>query len=539
MKKLLLVVAILCIQQSFAQNQDAWVIFADKENVEASLADPILIMTQEAIDRKTLQGTPIDERDVPINENYVTQIKNASGITVLSKSKWMNCVYIIGSQSNIEALLDLPFVTNVEYADTSLNLFPGAPIENKFALEEANQRINYNYGSAANQIEMLSGDYLHELDYTGEGMIVAVLDAGFPSIDTNPGFQKMRDENRILGTYDFEARTENVDGTSTHGFKTSSDIGGFLQDEFVGTAPQASFYFFVTEYTPTETPAEEAWWVEALERSDSLGVDVVNTSLSYRVFDNPNYDYSYEDLNGQTTFSARGANIAFDKGMILVTSAGNGGNSSFPTVGTPGDSPGTLTVGAVSSNGNYAYFSSIGPTVDGRIKPDVMAQGASAAVINTGGDVDFNNGTSFSSPIMAGVVTCLWQSRPEVPNGYIMQIIRESANLYNNPTDEMGYGIPNFEDAYAALQQLGLEDEFLMSNFALYPNPVTSKINISFPEGISNATFTIYSILGNKVLSTEISRSFNSVNMEALNSGMYIASINSNNKQISFKIIKE
>ena len=496
-------------------------------------------MTQEAIDRKTLQGTPIDERDVPINENYVTQIKNASGITVLSKSKWMNCVYIIGSQSNIEALLDLPFVTNVEYADTSLNLFPGAPIENKFALEEANQRINYNYGSAANQIEMLSGDYLHELDYSGEGMIVAVLDAGFPSIDTNPGFQKMRDENRILGTYDFEARTENVDGTSSHGFNTSSDIGGFLQDEFVGTAPQASFYFFVTEYTPTETPAEEAWWVEALERSDSLGVDVVNTSLGYRVFDNPNYDYSYEDLNGQTTFSARGANIAFDKGMILVTSAGNGGNTSFPTVGTPGDSPGTLTVGAVSSNGNYASFSSIGPTVDGRIKPDVMAQGASAAVISTSGGVDFSSGTSFSSPIMAGVVTCLWQARLQTPNGTIMQIIRESANLYNNPTDEMGYGIPNFEDAYAALQQLGLEDEFLMSNFALYPNPVTSKINISFPEEISNATFTIYSILGNKVLSTEISRSLNSVNMEALNSGMYIASINSNNKQISFKIIKE
>ena len=539
MKKLLLIFTILWIQQGFAQSQDAWVFFADKENVEASLADPILIMTQEAIDRKTLQGTPIDERDVPINENYVTQIKNASGITVLSKSKWMNCVYIIGSQSNIEALLDLPFVTNVEYADTSLNLFPGAPIENKFALEEANQRINYNYGSAANQIEMLSGDYLHELDYTGEGMIVAVLDAGFPSIDTNPGFQKMRDENRILGTYDFEARTENVDGTSSHGFNTSSDIGGFLQDEFVGTAPQASFYFFVTEYTPTETPAEEAWWVEALERSDSLGVDVVNTSLGYRSFDNPNYDYSYEDLDGQTTFSARGANIAFDKGMILVTSAGNGGNTSFPTVGTPGDSPGTLTVGAVNSNGNYAYFSSIGPTVDGRIKPDVMAQGASAAVISTSGGVDSSNGTSFSSPIMAGVVTCLWQSRPEVPNGYIMQIIRESANLYNNPTDEMGYGIPNFEDAYAALQQLGLEDEFLMSNFALYPNPVTSKINISFPEEISNATFTIYSILGNKVLSTEISRSFNSVNMEALNSGMYIASINSNNKQISFKIIKE
>ena len=539
MRKLFLVLTILSIQQGVAQSQDAWVFFADKENVEASLADPILIMTQEAIDRKTLQGTPIDERDVPVNENYITQIKNIYGITVRSKSKWMNCIYVIGDQYNIESLLDFSFVTDVEYADKSLNLFPGGPIENKFALEEASQNINYNYGAAANQIEMLSGDYLHELDYTGEGMIVAVLDAGFPSIDTNPGFQKMRDENRILGTYDFEARIENVNGTSSHGFNTSSDIGGFLQDEFVGTAPQASFYFFVTEYTPSETPVEEAWWVEALERSDSLGVDVVNTSLGYRGYDNPNYDHSYEDLDGQTTFSARGANIAFDKGMILVTSAGNSGNTDFPTVGTPGDSPGTLTIGAVNSNGNYASFSSIGPTVDGRVKPDLMAQGVSAAVINTGGNVDFSSGTSFSSPIMAGVITCLWQSRPEVPNGHIMQIVRESANLYNNPTDQMGYGIPNFENAYAALQELGFEDEFLMSNFALYPNPVTSKINISFPEGISNCTFTIYSILGNKVLSTEISRNLNSVNIETLNSGMYIASINSNNKQISFKIIKE
>jgi hypothetical protein len=539
MKKLLLIFTILSIQQGFAQSQDAWVFFADKENVEASLADPILIMTQEAIDRKTLQGTPIDERDVPVNENYITQIKNIYNMTVRSKSKWMNCIYVTGGQSNIESLLDFSFVTDVEYADKSLNLFPGGPIENKFALEEASQNINYNYGAAANQIEMLSGDYLHELDYTGEGMIVAVLDAGFPSIDTNPGFQKMRDENRILGTYDFEARIENVNGTSSHGFNTSSDIGGFLQDEFVGTAPQASFYFFVTEYTPSETPVEEAWWVEALERSDSLGVDVVNTSLGYRGYDNPNYDHSYEDLDGQTTFSARGANIAFDKGMILVTSAGNSGNTDFPTVGTPGDSPGTLTIGAVNSNGNYASFSSIGPTVDGRVKPDLMAQGVSAAVINTGGNVDFSSGTSFSSPIMAGVVTCLWQARPETPNGNIMQIIRESANLYDNPTDEMGYGIPNFEGAYAALQELVVEDEFLMSNFALYPNPVTSKINISFPQGISNATFTIYSILGNKVLLTEISRNLNSVNIESLNSGMYIASINSDNKQISFKIIKE
>jgi len=538
MKKLLLLLAITVFQQNYAQNEDAWVFFADKENVAASLADPILIMTQDAIDRKALQGTPIDERDVPVNENYITQIKNATGINVYAKSKWMNCVYVKGTQTNIEALLNLSFVIDVEYADKSLNLFPGAPLENKFAFEEASTRVNYNYGAAANQIEMLSGDYLHELDFAGQGMVVAVLDAGFPSVNTNPGFDKMRDENRLLGTYDFEARTTNVDGTSSHGLNTSSDIGGYIQDEFVGTAPLASYYLFVTEYGPTETPVEEAWWVEALERSDSLGVDVVNTSLGYQDFDNPNYDHSYQDLDGQTTFSARGANIAFDKGMILVTSAGNDGGG-FTYVGTPGDSPGMLTIGAVDSNGNWASFSSKGPTTDGRIKPDVMAQGSSAAVISTGGYVDFSSGTSFSSPIMAGVVACLWQSRPQTTNGEIMQIIRESAHLFNNPTDEMGYGIPNFEDAYNTLKQLGIEDEFLLSNFALYPNPASSTINISFPEGISEADFTLYSILGSKVLATTISKNANSVTIEDLTTGIYIATISSNNQKISFKIIKE
>ncbi|MDA9907002.1 S8 family serine peptidase [Flavobacteriaceae bacterium] len=539
MKKVILVSVLLIVQFVNAQNQDAWVFFMDKENVAESIENPISIMTQEAIDRKELHGTPIDERDVPVNENYITQIKDISGITVLSKSKWMNCVHVIGSQSNIESLLDLSFVNNIEYADKSLNLLPFNPVENKFMIEDSSQRIEYNYGAAANQIEMLSGDYLHENNFTGEGMIVAVLDAGFPTINNNAGFQKMNDEGRLLGTYDFESRSTNVDGTSSHGLKTSSDIVGYIENEFVGTAPQASFYFFVTEYTPTETPVEESWWVEALERADSLGVDVINTSLSYRGYDNSNYDHSYEDLDGQTTFAARGGNIAFEKGMIMVNSAGNSGNSGFPTVGTPSDAIGVFAVGAVDSEGDYVSFSSRGPTVDGRIKPDVMAQGSSSAVISTNGNVDFSSGTSFSSPIMAGVVTCLWQSRPQTPNSSLIEIIRESAHLYTNPNNQMGYGIPNFENAYAALQELSLEDEWLMSNFALYPNPFISQVNVSFPEGINNATLTIHSILGTKILSTPISKTSNTIFLEALNSGVYIASISSNSQQISFKLVKK
>jgi hypothetical protein len=539
MKKLLFVIAILSATLLKAQ-QDAVVFFADKEDVTISIANPILIMTQEAIDRKTLQNTPIDERDVPVNEDYITQIKAQPGITVHAKSKWMNYAYIQGSQANIEDLVNLPFVTGVEFMDKDLNFGPSpGNVPDKFEIENRPDKIIYNYGAAANQIAMLKGDYLHEQDFTGEGMIVGVLDAGFPGVNTNPGFAEIISEGRLLGTYDFQSRQTNVDGTSGHGTNTSSDIGGFILDQFVGTAPEASFYFYVTEYVPTETPVEEAWWVEALERADSLGVDVVNTSLSYRDYDNPNYTHTYEDLDGRTTLAARGANHAFDKGMLLVNSAGNGGNSGFPTVGTPSDAPGVLTVGAVNSSGNYASFSSRGPTVDGRIKPDVMAQGVGSAVISTGGNVDFSNGTSFSSPIMAGAVACLWQVRPEVPNFALMQLIRESSSLYNNPTDQMGYGIPNFEDAYNALLILGAEDQLLAEQFAIYPNPVRTTLNISFPEGITNANLTLYNVIGSEVLRAAVSVSKNSIDLSQLARGMYIANIESGNKSNSFKLIKE
>ncbi len=540
MKKLLFILTLLIAQYGFGQIQDAWVFFADKENVQEALDDPITILTQESLDRKQLHNVPIDERDVPVNENYIDQIKNSNGITVYSKSKWMNCVYIRGTQANIEDLLDLPFVTGVEYADPDLNLFPiSGKVQDKFEMEEVTQRIIYNYGAAANQIEMLAGDFLHEQDFTGSGMIVAVLDSSFPNASTNPGFSEMVNDGRLLGTWDFVLDQVDATGTGTHGIRTTSDIGGFIQDEFVGTAPEASFYLFRTEDGTSENPVEEAYWVEALERADSLGVDVTNTSLSYRDFDNSNYDHTYDDLDGQTTFAARGANIALEKGMIMVSSAGNSGNSGFPWVATPADAPGVLTIGAVTSNGSYASFSSIGPTTDGRIKPDVMAQGQNAAVIDDNGNVDFNNGTSFSSPIMAGAITCLWQSRPEVPNYLIMQLVRESAHLYNNPTNFMGYGIPNFEDAYNALQILGIENEFLINNFALYPNPVDTQVNISFPQGITDAQFSLYNVLGELVLQTEITSERNYVGMDHLKRGMYLVSIQSQGKAVSFKLIKQ
>jgi len=539
MKKLLLLAAVFTAPFLYAQQQDALVFLLDKENVAASIANPISIMTQDAIDRKSLQNTPIDERDVPVNEAYITQLKNISGITVHAKSKWMNAVYVRGSQSDIDGLIASNFVSSVEFMDKSLNFGPGTGNPpDKFAIENQQSRIVYNYGAAANQTTMLKVDYLHEQDFTGDGMVVAVLDSGFPNVMNNPAFSHIVSEDRLLGTYDFALRQENVDGTGSHGSQTFSDIGGFILDQFVGTAPEASFYLFRTEYGPTENPVEEAWWVEALERADSLGVDVVNTSLGYQDYDNSSYDHSYADLDGQTTIGARGANHAFDKGMILVTSAGNDGNG-FTFVGTPGDSAGMLTIGAVDSGGDYVSFSSIGPTVDGRVKPDVMAQGLNAAVVSQSGNVSTSNGTSFSSPIMAGAVASLWQARPEVPNGQIMQVVRESAHLFNNPTDQMGYGIPNFEDALNDLLVLGIEDQLLKEQFALYPNPVKTSINVSFPEGVFQADFLLYNVIGEQILNTKISNVNNWIDLTDLVSGLYFAAIRSNSKTNSFKLIKE
>ena len=541
MKKTVLLLSFLFFQVITAYSQeDALVFFEDKENVEAALENPISILTQKAIDRKLLHNTPIDARDVPVNEAYITAIKNIFGITVFAKSKWMNCVYVRGDLENLETLEGLSFVSHVEFADKSLNLGPiiGGVTEDKFFIENQTKSIVYDYGAATNQVEMIAANFLHQQDFTGTGIDVAVLDSGFPGVLTNPAFETLRDQGRLLDTYNFITREETADTSSSHGSKTFSDIGGYLENEFVGTAPGASFYLYVTEDVTQENPVEEAWWVEALERADSLGVRIVNTSLGYQDYDNPAYTHSYEDLDGFTTIAARGANHAFEKGMLLLTSAGNDGQS-FGFIATPADAPGCFSIGAVDQEGVYAGFSSFGPNSSGLRKPDVMAQGVSAAVVDQNGAVDFNSGTSFSSPIMAGAIASLWQSRPEATNAQIMQIVRASAHLFDNPTDLMGYGIPNFEIAYNALQILGAQAQFLDIQFAMYPNPARDVVSLSIPSGIDSAVVSLFTTAGQQVFSSEITPQQNTLDISAIAPGIYITKVVSGGTKNSFKLIKK
>lgn len=328
MKELVSLVLIFFItNQGFSQTEDALVFFADKENVSSSIANPISILTQEAIDRKRAHNTPIDERDVPLNETYKAAIENIQDMEVLAKSKWLNAVYVRGDKTQIDALLDLSFVVEVEFMNKGLNRPAAKSIyKDKFEIENP-KRVSYNYGTAQNQVEMIGVNHLHDNDFNGEGITIAFMDNGYPGTMENPAFSHVLNEGRLVGYYDFVNRTETLHGSGNHGTHTWSTAAAKLEgsNSFLGTAPKASYYLFVTEDGSEESPAEEAYWVEALERADSLGVYVVNTSLGYHTFDNAEYNHSYEDLDGQTTISARGANAGFDKGMLLVTAAGNEG----------------------------------------------------------------------------------------------------------------------------------------------------------------------------------------------------------------------
>lgn len=535
MKKYLLLLVFLCIPCiHYAQIEDAWVYLTDKQDVAQSLSNPISILTQKAIDRKNNHGVVIDERDVPVNENYINQLKSQTGITVLAKSKWFNAVHIRGNESDISALIILNFVDSIDFANKNLSTLKSNQQKTESKLESV--ATTFIYGSAFNQIEMIKGNELHLANYTGTGITIAVLDSGFPNVNNMSSFQRLITAGNILGVYDFVNRDNDVytNTTSSHGTWVLSSMAGYIENQYVGTAPDASYYLFITENAPSENPVEESYWVEAAERADSLGVDIINTSLGYSDYDNPNYSHSASDLDGNTTFITKGANIAFEKGMLLVTSAGNSGLSG---VSAPADAAGVFTVGAVNSSGTYASFSSIGSTMQPTQKPDVVAQGAASVLIRQDDVIITANGTSFSSPILAGAIACLWQALPDKTNAEIMQIVRESASQFSSPDYFLGYGIPNLQTALsnALSNQDVLYDELEVK---IFPNPANNVLNISTPFDEDVLTIRMFNILGQETLTKNLSGGRNQVDISNLNEGLYILAVSSKSFKKTFKMVK-
>ncbi|WP_372746789.1 S8 family serine peptidase [Lutibacter sp.] len=553
--KLLLFLLIFSFETIFAQ-EDAWVYFKDKPSKETFLSNPSTMLTERSLERRTRYNIPLDEFDVPVEANYISTITNANGITVKAKSKWLNAVHVQGAKTAIENLLTIQFegntiVSSIEFADKTIGVISGkSSIINQENKSEDKLKVttDFNYGRAANQTQMIKVDVLHQNNFTGEGMVIAVLDAGFPNVNTFSAFNYIRTNtgnSQILGGYNYVGRSEEFYTGSTHGTSVLSTIAGYVYsddgdatNDFIGTAPDAQFYLYITEDSANEVPLEESLWVEAAEEADRLGVDVITTSLGYSsFFDESRYNYSYSAMDGKTTFITRGAEIAFTRGMILINSAGNEGTDPWHYMNAPADGPSVLSIGAVNASGVIASFSSYGPTYDGRVKPDVCAQGSSVYIINSLGNIGTSNGTSFSGPLMAGAVACLWQAFPQKTNAEITQMVRESAHLFNNPTAQEGYGIPNFETIYNTLSV----DEVIenTNEFKIYPNPTKGEVYFSQSIDLENADVRVFSTLGKLMYSTVISSSKPTVDLSFLPKGLYFIQLKQNLQVFTQKIIKE
>ena len=446
MKNIGLLLALLTIAMGVSAQEYDYkfrLLLKDKGKTKYSIEKPQDFLSQKSIDRRKKQGIAIDESDLPISETYFKEIEK-TGAIVVAKSKWLKSISVHCSDSAlVDELKKLPFVSNavlvwkgerpkIEFKTSTdtLSKFP-----NK-------QEILFgkHYGNAYDNIQALNTEALHKAGFKGQGIDIAVIDAGFNHL---PKIEILNNLN-IKGYKGFVYGNDDLFiNDNEHGLNVVSCIGTNKPMQFVGAAPEANLWLLGTEDSRSEFPIEEDYWAAAIEYADSLGVDVVNTSLGYSNFDQPATSYTHKDLNGKTAFISRAAGAAANKGILVVCSAGNSGDSSWRKITPPSDAENVLTVGAIARDSMLVDFSSRGLTADLRVKPDVVALGLGSVVVNDNGLVSYKSGTSFSSPIMCGTVACLWQAFPTLTNKELLDVIRQSSNKYTNPDGDYGYGIPN------------------------------------------------------------------------------------------------
>lgn len=446
MKKLLLIIlAVISVHVSAKQDTLKYRIsLTDKAETTYSLERPEEFLSEKAIARRARQRLAIDSTDLPVCESYVKAIRNKK-TKIIVKGKWDNFVTIsCNDTTQINRIAELPFVKSVEKVWTAPKPDKKKKEVKRDSLANKPYRLENPYGLAYTQLYLSRGDRLHKAGFRGEGMTIAIMDAGFHNADRIAAF----DSTQILGVRDFVGDTKSLYMESDHGLKVLSCMGANWPHAMIGTAPKASYWLFRTEDEYSEHLVEQDYWVAAVEFADSVGVDVVNTSLGYNTFDDKSKDYHFKDLDGEYSLMSRQASRVADKGMVLLCSAGNAGQGSWKKITPPGDARNILTVGAITNSGKLAPFSSVGNSADGRIKPDVMAIGMFTQVIGTNGQPTTANGTSFATPVMCGMVACLWQARPELTAKQIITLVRQSGDRVDYPDNIFGYGVPDLWKAY-------------------------------------------------------------------------------------------
>lgn len=540
----LFVVFICCLLSStLLAEKHYWVVFNDKPQAEEYLLNPELFLSPRSIERRLNQGIPITYNDVPVDFQYIESIQQLNGVTVRNTSKWFNAISVSISDDasfNLDVITQSSFVKAV-LPIRKLELSNDPQIAHKnFEFQEVQ---NIQYGQSYDQIDLIKGLALHGEGFHGEGMLIAVIDGGFTGTDVLDGFAAIRDNNQIVDQWNFVEDNDSVYQYSSHGTMVLSTIAARVSGELYGTASEAQFALYVSEDVTSESLVEEDNWIRAIERADSLGVDICNTSLGYTTMDDPNESHAYEQLDGNTLSISIAADIAASKGILIINSAGNLGESSWFYIGAPADADSVLAIGACDVDGFSAPFSSHGPSADGDVKPNVTGPGWNVVVYSSNG-LFTGSGTSFASPIITGMAACLWQKYPDKTSMEVFRAIEESAHLYDSPNADFGYGIPDFEKASTILQdedltsveaeeseiKIIMDDEFtvILENQSFRGDVV---VEITDDQGRVIASQEV-NIQRNTILSLNLSAGQN------LSSAIYLVRVYNKDLSISKKFIK-
>lgn len=529
-------VLLLMTQMGLAQSSNTryWVAFTDKNGSPYSISNPQQFLSQRALNRRALHGYAVNAEDLPVNPSYIAQV-SATGALVVSRSRWYNGVVVrITNPSQLTAINALSCVQNTKSVARIMPRPKVVNTTNTPSLNEKNAAMpssnRFNYGQGYNQIHLLNGECLHNQFYDGTGMQIAEIDDGFLNANSISIFDSLWMQNRMIGKHNFfNGDTTDLYQIGGHGTSVLSCMAAFKSASFIGTAPYAKFYLLRSEVDSSEQIMEEYSWVTAIEYADSAGADVVTSSLGYTKFDDSSQDHTWASLDGKTSVASRATTMGSRRGMVVCVAAGNEGSNVWRKITVPSDGDSILCVGAVDASGVYAGFSSQGYSADGRVKPDIMSQGQQSTVISANsGNVINSSGTSFATPILAGMVACLWQGNPTKTNMQVISAIKQSATQYSTPDSLMGYGIPDF----------CLADQILKGNNSIYNQPDVKFDQSGFyVSGMENCKLTIelYDITGKLLSRTvkEITGNYaqrTSIEMPAYQNaapGMYLVKITS------------
>jgi len=501
-----------------------WIYFTDKKNNGYRVDKPGAFLTERSIERRAWQELGVDQSDEPVTRAYVDSLLSM-GVEVRHISRWLNGLVLVNADKELFLqVLAKPFVDTLAWTpETDSLYFPPKPAGKRFDPPLENPP-GFQYGVAEEQVRQIHTDHLHQEGYTGGGVRIAVIDAGFRNVDSLPSFRSMISEERLLGTRNFINDSSVFRLANHHGMYVLSIMGADWNGNMMGTAPDAAYFLCSSENVYTETRIEEIAWIEAAEYMDSLGYDVFNTSLGYSDFDSIEFDHGYKDMDGESTLISRAASMLASRGIILCSSAGNEGDKPWYYITAPSDAADILCVGAVDSTGLIAYFSSRGPSFDGRVKPDLLAMGKSTGVQYINGGLTRRSGTSFSSPVMAGSMASLWQACPEMPASELIRTIISTGDRIANPDATYGYGIPNFEKAYRIISSL--TPKFIASEMNIRPNPATSRIHISLPENRQGEFMLLfYDMSGRSIASGQVALPGELALPGAITPGLYILEI--------------